>query len=92
LVKTTKELVISDSFCFLADDQFIGYLNQSVFTVNQWCRTETITRGGGAVKGERVTRCEGDKAWRVQHGKHGKFQYFILVLVILQLVFFAERT
>ena len=41
-----------------------------------------------------VTRCEGDKAWRVQpldqwvkHEKHGKFQYFFLVLVILQLVY-----
>ena len=42
-----------------------------------------------------MTRHEGDKAWRVKHDthdKHGKFQYLILVLVILQLVFFEERT
>jgi hypothetical protein len=43
----------------------------------------------GLLKGERgVTRSEGDKAWREQHDKHGKFQYLFLVLVILQLVFF----
>jgi hypothetical protein len=34
----------------------------------------------------------GDKAWRVQHDKHGKFQYLFLLLVILQLVFFEEGT
>ena len=39
--------------------------------------------GGGG-----LTRCEGDKAWRVQHDKHGKFQYLFFILVILQLVFF----
>ena len=37
----------------------------------QWCRTEMITmgafKGGGG---------EGDKAWRVKHDKHGKFQLF----------------
>jgi hypothetical protein len=54
----------------------------------------------GLLKGERggrggergVTRSEGDKVWREQHDKHGKFQYLFLVLVILQLVFFEERT
>ena len=30
--------------------------------------------------------------WRVQHDAHGKFQYLFLVLVILQLVVFEERT
>ena len=40
-----------------------------------------------------MTRREGDKAWRVQHDKHGKFQYLILVLfAIPQLVFLEERT
>ena len=52
----------------------------------QWCRTKMITLE--ALKG--VGR--GDKAWRVQHDKHGKFQYLFLVLVILQLVFFEEGT
>ena len=35
-------------------------------------------RGGGGGGGG-VRRCEGDKAWRVQHGKHRKFQYLFLV-------------
>jgi hypothetical protein len=35
-------------------------------------------------EGRGVTRREGDEAWRVQHDKHGKFQYLFLVLVILQ--------
>jgi hypothetical protein len=42
----------------------------------KWPRGALGGGGGG------LTRREGDKAWRVQHDKHGKFQCLFLVLVI----------